>query len=752
MANLDSLITVFEGFNKVVGHISVFDFLDEVKKNNDPLVRKIREHYKDGHEKSVIDHLKKQLKAVTFSGVYKGGRKVENLTEYNSLVVLDFDGLNEKLPEVRYIVNKCKYTFACFLSPKGNGLKVLVCVQSTLETHSQIYQAVADHYYNLTKSELDQKCKDVGRLCFYSYDPDLVIFPHAATFKSLKNTTQYIFGSLPVSYPPAVISESALKFEQAEKNTSTKVSYRDGNRNNFIFLLACNCNRYGIPLHEAQTMIKVKYDGLGIGELERTINSAYSSNHQEFDTEQSKIFQSEGKETVLDVEQKDLKATPYFPEEAIKKMPQLLYECADSFNCKRERDVFLTGALSILSGCLPEFKGIYDSKWVFPNLFTFAVAPSANGKNGLNYARQLGAKYHEKLMEENSNAQVIYKLEKEAYLELIKNNKGKAPDRDPPVEPVLKLLFIPANVSASRVIQHLKENNELGIFCETEADSMANTLKQDWGGFSSLLRKAYHHEPESYSRKTNKEFIELYNPRLSVALAGTPDQVTGLIKSAQDGLFSRFLFYVFRQDTFWRDVSPRDDVNNPMKIFVRASFKVMQLVEFCQQYPTTFTLSDNQWKRLNDTAANWLIETSELHGTETESIIKRLGLGIYRICMIFTAVDKYERRDMSLMAQCKEEHFDAALMFADVFKQHNLCVYHLLPKSSNIRFESPQRKKFFEAFPADTSITRKKAIEIGKEIKISEATVDNYLKRFTIDGHVYRDSYGSYRKNSNGSR
>lgn len=752
MANLNALITVFEGFNRVIGNISVFDFLDDVKKNNDPLVRKIREHYKAGHEKSVIDHLKKQLKAVTFSGVYKGGRKIENLIEYNNLVILDFDGLNEKLLEVRYIVNRCKYTLACFLSPKGNGLKVLVSVHSTMEMHSEIYLEVASHYSGLTKCELDQKCKDVGRLCFYSYDPDLIIFPSAVTFYSQKNTKNSLFESPQTCYPPSFTNESALFFEQAERITTAKISYEEGNRNNFIFSLACNCNRYGIPLHEAKTIIKERYLGLRNSELERTIDSAYNSNRQEFEKIQPKQVQSDAVETVLMAREEDLQSTPYFPEEAIKNLPQLFLECSNSFNCKRERDVFIVGSLGILSCCTPEVKGIYDNKWVYPNLYTFAVAPSANGKNGLNYARQLGAKYHEKLMEENTNAQAKYKLEKEAYLELIKSNNGKATKMEPPIEPTIKLLYIPANVSSARFIQHLKENNEQGVFCETEADSMANTLKQDWGGFSSLLRKAYHHEPESYSRKTNKEFIELYNPRLSVALAGTPDQVTGLIKSAQDGLFSRFLFYIFRQDTFWRDVSPRNDVNEPMKIFERASFKVMQLVEFCQQYPTTLTLSNYQWERLNATAAKWLIETSELYGPETESIIKRLGLGIYRTCMIFTAVDKYERSDMSLMAQCKEEHFDAALMFADVFRQHNLCVYHLLPKSSKIHFASPQSKKFFEAFPVDTSVTRKKAVEIGKEVKISEATVDNYLKRFMIDGHFYRDSYGSYRKNSNSCR
>ena len=83
-----------------------------------------------------------------------------------------------------------------------------------------------------------------------------------------------------------------------------------------------------------------------------------------------------------------------------------------------------------------------------------------------------------------------------------------------PEEPPFKVLFIPANNSSARVIQHLKEGDGHGIFCETEADSMGNVLKQDWGSYSDLLRKAAHHEPISYSRKANKEWVEIKRPCL----------------------------------------------------------------------------------------------------------------------------------------------------------------------------------------------------------------------------------------------
>jgi len=70
------------------------------------------------------------------------------------------------------------------------------------------------------------------------------------------------------------------------------------------------------------------------------------------------------------------------------------------------------------------------------------------------------------------------------------------------------------------------------------------------------LRKAFHHERISSSKKTNNEYIEVNEPRLAVALSGTPNQVTGLIATAEDGLFSRFIFYAYKVEQLWRDVSP----------------------------------------------------------------------------------------------------------------------------------------------------------------------------------------------------
>ena len=57
-------------------------------------------------------------------------------------------------------------------------------------------------------------------------------------------------------------------------------------------------------------------------------------------------------------------------------------------------------------------------------------------------------------------------------------------------------------------------------------------------------RKSFDHERLAYNRRTNHEYRECRKSYLSVLLSGTPAQVKPLIPSAENGLFSRQVFYL----------------------------------------------------------------------------------------------------------------------------------------------------------------------------------------------------------------
>jgi len=299
-----------------------------------------------------------------------------------------------------------------------------------------------------------------------------------------------------------------------------------------------------VPIQQVITYAKTAFD-LSAIEIEKTIESAFKHHQKEQNTKQSNKTENKLPDAPSLIE--TLQKSPFLPDTIFDQLPDILRKGCKAFTDRRERDVFLTGALAVLSGCVPNVTGLYDRALNYPNIFSFIIAPAASGKGAMKYAKMLGDVYHKHLLEESQESFKEYKIQLTDYYQSLaqyKKNKRSTPPEEP-IQPPFRILFIPANSSSAMVIKHLKDSTGSGIMCETEADTLGNTLKQDWGGYSDLLRKAFHFEKMSYSRKSNEEFFEIDEPRLSVAISGTPKQVLRLIPSTEDGLFSRFLFYVF---------------------------------------------------------------------------------------------------------------------------------------------------------------------------------------------------------------
>jgi len=435
---------------------------------------------------------------------------------------------------------------------------------------------------------------------------------------------------------------------------------------------------------------------------------------------------------------------PYLPESIYARLPSVMKEGSEVLKDRREKDIFITGALSIISGCMRNVIGLYRGKEHFSNLFVFVIAPPASGKGAITFSKQLGDKYHDKLAEESKKQKTIYEMELAEYKRTIQKSKESVKDLEPPKEPPFKILFIPANNSSARIIQHMKEGDEQGIFCETEADTMGNVLKQDWGSYSDLLRKAFHHEPVSYSRKTNKEWIELKMPRLSVALAGTPGQVEGLIKSAEDGLFSRFIFYVFKSDSRWVKAGPTMDGVNLSKHFEALSNKILNFVEFLSnQEQIQFHLTEAQWELLNSYGDDCLNTLSTFISEDLASTSKRLGLILFRLAMILTALRYFDNAEGSNEFTCSDEDFDVALEMVKVYQEHSVFMFKELPKNATVTDKA--MKSFYEALPQ--KFRRKEAIVIAEEkFGIKSRSADTYLSKLVTFKWLSQARMGNFEK------
>jgi hypothetical protein len=108
------------------------------------------------------------------------------LLERTGLICADLDDLGDALPGYREHIESDQRTLACFLSPSGTGLKVVLRLDLD-RSHEDGFRAMRRHFLENFGLEVDEACKNVGRACFVSYDPAAVLATNAEL----------------LSYPPA---------------------------------------------------------------------------------------------------------------------------------------------------------------------------------------------------------------------------------------------------------------------------------------------------------------------------------------------------------------------------------------------------------------------------------------------------------------------------------------------------------------------------------------------------------------------
>lgn len=416
--------------------------------------------------------------------------------------------------------------------------------------------------------------------------------------------------------------------------------------------------------------------------------------------------------------------SPLIPLEIYELLPEVLKNGAKIYGSHREKDSFLTSAITVLSGCFPSVQGIYDGKKVNANLFSFVIAPAASGKSALIGAKDLGLGIHNVLINQSSEDGLTI---------------------DPSEESTRRILYLPGNISAAAIISILHDNNGIGIICESEADSLGNCFKQDWGGFSDVLRKAFHHEHISYARKQRNQFIEIPKPRLSVSLSGTPNQVSGIIRSIQDGLFSRFIFYIFRNAPVWRDPSPAKSEIIYDTYMAGLQEHITTLYTSAKNKEYSFDLTVFHWLKLNATYSKALRDSVTFIGDETAGSIFRLGLIHFRIAMVLSILRFFESPQDGNAIPCSDKDYSIAETLCDVYLRHGSLVYKILTNQFNSGL-GESIEKFYKALPSEP-FKRKDAIGVGDKLGAAERTVNNYLKKLKENCFLKQDiPQGPYQK------
>ena len=233
------------------------------------LVKKIRLEKR----KPERQELKKQLPAICFSGTFNK-RTDASLIEHSGLICLDFDGYTKQkeLLQDKENLSKNKYVFSVFISPSGNGLKVLVKIPADAENHTMYFNSLEKHF---NSPYFDKTSKNLSRVCYESYDPLIAINENSSIWDIIEEP-EYTEVSRTRDKATIPITDENKIVEILVKWWEKKYPMHEGQRNQNAYVLAMAFNDFGINKSLASYVLnQFASDDFSLREIGTTIDSAY---------------------------------------------------------------------------------------------------------------------------------------------------------------------------------------------------------------------------------------------------------------------------------------------------------------------------------------------------------------------------------------------------------------------------------------------------------------------------------------------
>lgn len=758
-------------------------------------VEKIRYYVQQGL-KDDASNIKLKLPAVVTAGVCRKGRYYKYTTERTGYMILDIDNLlPEQLKAARGLLEVFPWVVMLHVTSSGRGLRILVNGGIVhIDIYRNAYEKVAARLRELTGLEPDMACRDFARASLASYDPDIYFNPDATVF-------DYGDDSNPLNYVPATGPDTSEDFRfvqnpvtqalalgaDADRSAAPDIdsvldrffsthTYVQGSRTRTMLRLGGYLRWYRVQswqLDEAiyKACARGVEPGITAKEIERAVRWGYEHGNEGGNNgfnqvrrvQQHNISTFPGNNTEQNPNNEDKKEEEQDEDEVIKEhcgpipdpvfetLPASLSNLLSIAKDKRERDVILLSCITILSGLFPALRTMYGNRKYSAHLYMCFLAGAGAGKGVATHATLLGNPIHRELVKRNKIARREYEnrlIEWELEVRQASKEKRKPDMELRPQETERDVLYLQANTSKSQMMHEMSGSSAHGnILYITEIDAFSEALQTDYGKHAAEIRMIFHHEKIGQSFKTDKEPIEIESPRLSLMMTGTPQQLVNFIKTLEDGLFSRFLFYVMSTSYKWISQSPLDgngsiDVNelfSPLAAQLKENFFNSLDKEIMIHFTRT------QWDRHSETFQAHLGMVSAESDSAAYGIIFRAGLIVLRVAMVFCGLRILEAGWQVAEYTCTDEDFDAAMdivltcmshtmntstMFNEAAKRHKLTNYYKL---------LPVLKKMNDRFKYSEFKTGANGLGIG------DSSVKRALKKYIVTGLITKENDG-YRK------
>ena len=111
----------------------------------------------------------------------KNTHLIDDFLQHTGLIQIDVDNI-PNLPAFREKIKDDPYTYAGFISPSGNGYKIIVRINVDKDAHIKSFGALQSYYKKIHNVEIDKQCCNVNRLMFISSDRTLIVNEKAKEF------------------------------------------------------------------------------------------------------------------------------------------------------------------------------------------------------------------------------------------------------------------------------------------------------------------------------------------------------------------------------------------------------------------------------------------------------------------------------------------------------------------------------------------------------------------------------------------
>jgi len=267
-------ITIFQSIKETSTpfHRDAMVVLQRIKDGSSKeLVKRIRQE----KNKSDRNELKKQLPAICFSGKFNK-RNDDAIIEHSGLICLDFDGYDKQkaLLQDKENLSKSKFVFSVFISPSGNGLKVLVKIPADVDNHINYFNSLMKHF---NSQYFDKTSRNISRVCYESFDPMIYINENSSVWDTIEEP-EYVEVNRNIDKPTIPITDENKIVDILMKWWEKNYPMVEGQRNHNTYVLAMAFNDFGVNRSLAEYVLSnYATTDFPPSEIKRTIDSAYQN-------------------------------------------------------------------------------------------------------------------------------------------------------------------------------------------------------------------------------------------------------------------------------------------------------------------------------------------------------------------------------------------------------------------------------------------------------------------------------------------